>query len=165
MTLSLVSIPVRERKWMDINPATFNEGCFVVSKFMIRLLRHEETIPTEDDGAVRFDDLIENFKVRFDGTSQWTIWIAYFAKGRGPKKRFQYCLKPDSSKHFLYFRAIQGHSRGTLVDPTLRNNVLLPDDVAECIYHIGNADEMHSVIKSGPIAGGSLRNSQCSSQP
>ena len=51
VTLSPVSFPVRERKWIDISPATVNEGCFAVSKFMIRLLRHDETIPREDDGA------------------------------------------------------------------------------------------------------------------
>ena len=68
-------------------------------------------IHREDDGAVRFDDLMEEFKAKCDGTSQWSIntWITFLAKGGGPKKRFQYCLNPNSSKHFLYFRAIQGH--------------------------------------------------------
>ena len=120
---------------------------------MIRLLRHE-TFRREDDGAVRFDDLIGKFKVKFVGTSEWTVdaWTTFLAKGGGPKKRFQHCLNPNSSKHFLYFRAIQGHSGGNLVDPTLQDNVLLPDDFAEYIYHIGNANELHSVIKSGLIA-------------
>ena len=75
-------------------------------------------------------------------------------KGGGPKKRFQFCLNPHSSKHFLYFRAIQGHSGGTLVGPTLQDNVLLPDDFAECICHIGNAHDMHSIIQGGLIPGG-----------
>ena len=48
-------------------------------------------------------------------------------KGGGQRRR-QYCLNPDSSKHFLYFRAIQGHSGRTLVDPTWQDSVLLPDD-------------------------------------
>ena len=80
-----------------------------MSKFTIRLLRHEETIPREGDGAVRFDDLIEKFKAKFDGTSQWSIeaWITFLAKGGGPKERFQYCLNPNSSKLLLYLRAIQ----------------------------------------------------------
>ena len=30
-TLSPVSLPIREIKWIDINPASFNEGCFAVS--------------------------------------------------------------------------------------------------------------------------------------
>ena len=90
---------------------------------MIRLLRHrhDPSIPREDDGAVRFDDIMEKIKAKFDGTSQWPIndWITCLAKGGGPKKRFQYCLNPNSSKHFLYFRAIQGHSGSNLVDPAL----------------------------------------------
>ena len=38
LTLSLVSILYRERKWIDVEPAKFSQGCFEVSKFMIRLL-------------------------------------------------------------------------------------------------------------------------------
>ena len=44
--------------------------------------------------------------------------------------------------------------RNTLVDPTLQDNVLLPTDFAEYIYHIGNAHDMHSVIQCGLIPGG-----------
>ena len=50
-------------------------------------------------------------------------------------------------RDFLYFRAIQGHSGGTLVDPTLQDNVLLPRDV-------GSARDMHSIIQGGLIPGG-----------
>ena len=123
---------------------------------MIRLLRHDDTVHREDDGAVRFDDLAEKFKAKFDGTSQWSIkaWITFLAKGGGPRKRFQYCLNPKYSKHFLYFRGIQAHSGGTLVDPALQDNVLLPDDFAEYIYNIGNAHDMHSIIQGGLIPGG-----------
>ena len=82
---------------------------------------------------------MEESKAKFDGTSQWSIddWMIILAKGGGPKKRLQNCLNPKSSKHFLYFRASQGHSAGKLVDPALQYNVLLPDDFAEYIYHIG----------------------------
>ena len=43
---------------------------------------------------------MKEFKAKFDGTSQWPIdeWISFLAKGGGPKKRFQYCLNPYSSK-------------------------------------------------------------------
>ena len=90
VTLSPVSTLICERKWIDINPASFNEGCFAVSKFMIRLVRHDETIPGEDDGAVRFDDLIEKFKVKFVGTSEWTVdaWTIFLAKEEDQRKGF-----------------------------------------------------------------------------
>ena len=63
-----------------------------VSNFMIRLLRHDDTVHREDDGAVRFDDLAELFKSRFACTSQWSIeaWKTFLARGGGPKKRFHF---------------------------------------------------------------------------
>ena len=143
---------------MDVFPGKFNLGCFEVSKIMIRLLRHDDTVHREDDGPVRFDHLAELFLSRFAGTSYWPVqaWISFLAKGGGQKKWFQYCWNPNSSKNFLYFRAIQRHSGGTLVDPTLQDNALLPDDFAEFIYHIGNDNDFHSI--SGLIPGGrSLR--------
>ena len=98
---------------------------------------------------------MERFKVKFVGTLQWTgdAWVSFLAKGTGEKRRFQYCLNPYSSDTLLHFRAIQGHSGGNLVDPLLQDNVLLPDDFTEYIYHFGNAFEMHSIIKSGLIPG------------
>ena len=97
------------KKWIDVNPERFRQDCFVMSKAMIRLLRHDQSVPREDDRAVRFDDIMEEFKKKFDGALQWPIndWIPILAKGGGPKKRFQYCLNPNSSRHFLNFRAIQ----------------------------------------------------------
>ena len=155
-TLTPVSFPYHERRWIDVDPRKFSQSCFEVSKFMIRLLRHDDAVHREDDGAVRFDDLAEKFKAKFDGTSQWSIeaWITLLARGGRPKQRFQCCLNTYSSKLFLYFRATQGHSGGTLVDPTLQDNVLLPDDFAKNICHIGNAHDMHSIIQGGLIPGG-----------
>ena len=76
-----------------------------MSIFMIRLLRHDDTVHREEDGAVRFDELADKFKAKFDGTSQWSIeaWITFLAEGGEQKKRFQYCLNPHSSNQFLYF--------------------------------------------------------------
>ena len=50
---------------------------------MIRLLRHDDTVHGEEDGAVRFDELAEKFKAKFDGTSQWPIeaWMVNKRKG------------------------------------------------------------------------------------
>ena len=67
LTLSLASIPYRERKWMDVEPGKFSQVYFEVSKFMIKLLRPDDTVYREDDGAARFDDLADMFKSRFAG--------------------------------------------------------------------------------------------------
>ena len=68
ITLTAVSVLLDERKWMDIDPGDYDHMCFMVSKAMSRLLRHDQTIPRETDGAVKFDDIIEEFKKkkRFD---------------------------------------------------------------------------------------------------
>ena len=74
-----------------------------------------------------FHDNIEEIKKkRFDGALQWPIkdWISILAREGGQKKRFQCCLNPDSSRHILSFRAIQGHSAGIVIDPELQDNVL-----------------------------------------
>ena len=57
--------------------------------------------------------------------------------GGGSKKRYQYCT--DSSGVIMYPRALQGHSGRSLIDPTLQDNVLIPNDLFEYIYHIGYA--------------------------
>ena len=70
------------------------------------------------------------------------------------KRRFQYCVNPNSSNQFLYLRAIQGHAGDNVVDPALQDNVLLPKGVTEYIYHVGNANELNSMIRHGLIPGG-----------
>ena len=70
VTLSPILVPVRERKWMDINPERFRQDCFAVSKAMIRLLQHDQSVPREDDGAVRCDYIMEELKEKFYGASQ-----------------------------------------------------------------------------------------------
>ena len=74
------------------------------------------------------------------------------AGGGGNKKRFQYCTDPSGD--ILYLRALQGHSGRNLVDPSLQDNVLIPDDFFEYIYHIGCAISSHSVTNSSLIPGG-----------
>ena len=67
-------------------------------------------------------------------------------------KRFQYCT--DSAGETLYLRALQGHSGRNLTDPSLQNNVLIPDGFFKYIYHVGCAINLHSIINSGLIPGG-----------
>ena len=109
LTLSPVSIPYDERKWIDIEPGFFHQCCFGVSKLTIRLLRHDDSIHREEDGAVRSEELASIFRSKIEFTSHLSIqtWISFLRKGGGQKKGFQYCLNPASSEHFLYFRAIQ----------------------------------------------------------
>ena len=107
---------------------------FGVSIAITRLLRHDQSLLRGSDGAIHYSDLIDECrKQNFDDASQLSLEdeISTLAKGRGAKNKFQYCVNPNSSNQFLYFRAVQGHSGDNVVDPALQDNVLLPKGFAE----------------------------------
>ena len=128
VTLTSVSIPVLERKWVDTETQrSHDQKCFEVSKATTRLLRHDQKVLRGSDGAIQYNDIIKKCRMKkFDGASQWPLeeWISTLAKGGGAKKRFQCCVKPKSSNQFLYLRAIQGLSGDNAVDHALHDNVL-----------------------------------------
>ena len=158
--LTPVSVPLREGKWVEVDPGRYDHECYVISKVMTRLLRDDQNIPREIDGAIKYENIVEEFnkkkKKKFEGASEWSLndWISILAKGGGVKKRIQYCLNPNSSRHILYFRVIQGHSGGIAIDPDLQDNVLSPKGFTKYLYHVGNVSEVHSIIRSGLIPGG-----------
>ena len=80
------------------------------------------------------------------------------ARGGGNKKRYQYCT--DSSEIIVYLRALQGHSGRNLIDPTLQDNVVIPDGFFKYMYHVGCAIHLHSIINSGLIPGGQILNNR-----
>ena len=75
------------------------------------------------------------------------------ARGGGNKKRFQHC-NDSSRQEILYLGALQGHSGRNPIDPTLQDNVLIPNNFFEYIYHIGCAVNVHSITNSGLIPRG-----------
>ena len=79
-------------------------------------------------------------------------WKSTMARGGGNKKIFQYCIV--SPGEILYLRALQGHSGRILIDSSLQDNVLIPDDFFKYIYHVGWAINLHSIINSGLTPGG-----------
>ena len=118
------------------------------------LLRQRE-LRREEDGAVEFwrkKDYHRNDLVR---SQHWfdEKWKSTMAGGGGNKKRFQYCADP-SGQEILYLRALQGHSGRNPIDPKLQDNVLIPNNFFEYIYHIGCAVSLHSITNSVLIAGG-----------
>ena len=143
------TIPVGERTWTDIEPLKD----YSVSKKLINLLRHE-SLRREDDGAIEFWRIKDYLRNHFVHSRLWSDekWKSIMARGWGNKKRFQYCT--DSSGEIRYLRSLQGHSGCNPIDPSLQDNVLIPDDFFEYIYHVGCAINLHSIINSGLIPGG-----------
>ena len=129
--------------------------CYVESYH--QLLRYDQSVPRGRDGAIHCSDIIDECrKKKFDDASQRLLedWISTLAKGGGAKKRFQYCVNPNSSNQFLYHRAIQGHSGDNALDLALQDNVLLPKGFTDYIFYVGNASELNSMIRNGSIPGG-----------
>ena len=71
---------------------------------------------------------------------------------RRKQEKYQYCT--DSSGAILYLRALQGHSGRSLIDPASQDNVVIPSNFFQYIYHVGRAINSHSIINSGLIPGG-----------
>ena len=94
----------------------------------------------EDDGAVQFWRNKENLQKYLLYCPHWSEskWKKSMAGGGGNKKRFQYCT--DSGCN--------------LVDPTLQDNVVIPSNFFQYIYHVGCAINLHSIISSRLIPGG-----------
>ena len=124
-----------------------------MSKKLINLLRHG-SLPRENDGAIEFWRVEDYLQNHFMFCHHWfgEKWKSSMAGGGGNKKRYQYCS--DSSGTILYLRVLQGHSGRNLIDPSLQDNVVIPDGFFKYIYHVGCAINLHSIINSGLIPGG-----------
>ena len=48
------TIPIHERRWIDIEPSEQNLASYDLSKKVVNLLRHNQTLQRELDGAIEF---------------------------------------------------------------------------------------------------------------
>ena len=109
-------IPMTERKWIDIEPSEPTLAANV-SKKVISLIRHNQTVQREEDGAIQFWRI--KFYLRNHPQNQcWSDdrWKSCLIAGGGSKRRYQYCF--DDSGRILYLRALQGHSGNNLITST-----------------------------------------------
>ena len=104
------------------------------------------------DESWRLKDDLRN---KFEYSQYWSddSGRARWQEAEATRKRFQYCTD-SSGQEILYLRALQGHSGRNPIDPTLQDNVLIPNSFFEYIYHIGCAVILHSITNSGLIARG-----------
>ena len=148
------TIPIHERRWIDIEPSEQNLASYDLSKKVINLLRHNQTVQREKDGTIEFHKIKFYLRNHNSQVEHWSDdrWKACLAAGGGSKRRYQYCS--DDSGTILYLRALQGHSGSNLIDPTLQDNVVIGTGIFNYIYHIGCAFNLHSIINNGLIPGG-----------
>ena len=147
-------IPTHERRWIDFEPSEPTLAAYDVSKKVISLLRHNQTVQREEDGAIQFNRIKFHLRNHSSQVQHWSNdrWKSCVAAGGGSKRRYQYCS--DNSGRILYLRALQGHSGKNLIGPTLQDNVVIGSGIFHYIYHIGCAFNLHSIINNGLTPGG-----------
>ena len=148
------TIPMHERRWIDIELSEQNLASYDLSKKVISLLGHNQTFQREQDGAIEFYRIKFYLRNHSSQVQHWSDdrWKACLAAGGGSKRRYQYCS--DNSGRIFYLRALQGRSGNNLIDPTLQDNVVIGSGIFHYIYHIGCAFNLHSIINNGLIPGG-----------
>ena len=133
------TIPIHERRWIDIEPSEQNLASYDLSKKVINLLRHNQALQREEDGAIEFYKIKFYLRNHHSQIQVWSDdrWKACLAAGGGSKRRYQYCS--DHLGTIVNLRALQGHSSSSLIDPTLQDNVVIETGLFHHIYHIGCA--------------------------
>ena len=138
-------------KWNDIPAVGRNVGdSFKISKLMTRLFRRQG-YPREDDGAIEWKKLLLMFHPDIPEEEQWTkqTWLNHIVQESN--KNISVLLGLNG--YLLYMRAIQGHSEGNNVDPSLQDNVGISYNRIDYIYHVGSFHYCNSTCRSGLIAG------------
>ena len=148
------TIPLRERRWIDIEPSKQDLDSYDLSKTVINLLRHNQTLHREEDGAIEVCKIKFHLRNNDSKIQNWSDdrWKACLAAGGGSKRRYQYCS--DNLGTIIYFRALQGHSGSNLMDPTLQDNVLIGPGIFPYNYHVGCTFNLYSIISNGLVPGG-----------
>ena len=64
-------IPMNERKWIDIEPGDSSLSAYEISKKVISLLRHSQTVQREEDGAIQFWRIKFHLRNQFSQVQHW----------------------------------------------------------------------------------------------
>ena len=148
------TIPIHQRRMIDIEPSKQDLDSYDLSKKVINLLRHNQTLQREEDGAIEFCKIKFHLRDHHSQIQNWSDdrWKACLAAGGGPKRIYQYCS--DNLGIIICLRALQGHSGSNLIDPTLQDNVMIGTGIFPYIYHVGCTLNLYSIINNGLVPGG-----------
>ena len=75
------TIPLRERRWIDIEPSKQDLDSYDFSKKVINLLRHNQTLHREEDGAIQFCKIKFHLRDHHSQIQNWSDdrWKAWLA--------------------------------------------------------------------------------------
>ena len=84
------TMSLSERVWIDIVPSRQDSESHKVSKRVINILRHNQSVSREPDGAVQFYKIKFLVKDHTLSTQNWSDnrWLACLAAGGGTKRRY-----------------------------------------------------------------------------
>ena len=155
------TIHTKERKWKVI-PAHSSDGGALstqVSKMVTRMVRHYNQDKRQSDGSLHWDTMrsvllkaIAKHEARDFSDKYWL----YFIHQGSSKVRIECC--EDSKKSLAYFRAIQGHSGGTPLDPELMGYIRIPYNLNEFFFHRGCSFSIQFILENGLIPRGKESN-------
>ena len=101
------TIPTHQRRWIDIEPSKQDLASYDLSKKVINLLRHNQTLHRDEDGAIDFCKIKFHLRNHHSQIQNWSDdrWKACLAAGGGSKRRYQYCS--DDLVTIIYLRAFK----------------------------------------------------------
>ena len=65
------TVPICERSWTDVEPRTYSQVAYPVSKRLTTLLRYGD-LPREEDGAIEFWTLKDCLRYEFENSRHWS---------------------------------------------------------------------------------------------
>ena len=146
VTLTTVSVPLLERKWIDIeSQRSHDHKCYEVSKAVTRLLRNDQSVPRGSDGAIHYSDIIKNErKKKFDDASQWLLKRLDINSGKRRRSGEKISMLRESKlfQSIPVPSSIEEQSGESAIDPVLQYDILSPKGFAEHICYVGNASEL-----------------------
>ena len=150
------TIPIHQRRWIDIEPSMQDLDSYDLSKKVINLLRHNQTLHLEEDEAIEFCKIKFHLRNHHSQIQNWSDdrWKVCLAAGGGSKRRYQYCS--DNLGTIIFLRALQGHPGSNLIDPALQDNVLIGPGIYPYIYHVGSTFNLYSIVSNGLVPGGQI---------
>ena len=147
-SIGATTIPLCVRVWIDIERSKQDLESYNLSKKVINLLRHNQKLHREEDGAIEFYKMKFHLRDHHLSIQNWSDdrWIACLAAGGGSKRRFQYCS--DCLGSIIHLRALQGHSGSNLIDLSLQDNVLIGPGIFPYISHVGSNFNLYSIVSN-----------------
>ena len=88
------TIPIHQRRWIDIEPSKQDLDSCDLSKKVINLLRHNQTLQREEDGAIEFCKIKFHLRNHHSQIQVWSDdrWKACLAAGGGSQTKISVLL-------------------------------------------------------------------------